>query len=174
MKNTWMLAILAILIATSAFAPGIAAASPAYGAAGAAAVADSELTLGAMLTFALQDEYLARGEYQKIMAKFGERRPFSNIVKAEEQHIAWLVPLFEKYGVTLPPDRGQELAQVPETFSAALLAGVDAEIANIDMYQRFLSRELPSDVRAVFEHLLTGSRNHLAAFQGGRGGGNNS
>ena len=136
-------------------------------------MADSELTLGAMLTFALQDEYLARGEYQKIMAKFGERRPFSNIVKAEEQHIAWLVPLFEKYGVTLPPDRGQELAQVPETFSAALLAGVDAEIANIDMYQRFLSRELPSDVRAVFEHLLTGSRNHLAAFQGGRGGGNN-
>ena len=126
-----------------------------------------------MLTFALQDEYLARGEYQKIMAKFGERRPFSNIVKAEEQHIAWLVPLFEKYGVTLPPDRGQELAQVPETFSAALLAGVDAEIANIDMYQRFLARELPSDVRAVFEHLLTGSRNHLAAFQGGRGGGNN-
>ena len=107
------------------------------------------------------------------MAKFGERRPFSNIVKAEEQHIVWLVPLFEKYGVTLPPDRGQELAQVPETFSAALLAGVDAEIANIDMYQRFLSRELPSDVRAVFEHLLTGSRNHLAAFQGGRGGGNN-
>ena len=70
MKNTWMLAILAIMIATSAFAPGLAAASPAYGAAGAAAVADSELTLGAMLTFALQDEYLARGEYQKIMAKF--------------------------------------------------------------------------------------------------------
>jgi hypothetical protein len=173
MKNTWMLAILAILIAISAFAPGLAAASPAYGAAGAAAVADSELTLGAMLTFALQDEYLARGEYQKIMATFGERRPFSNIVKAEEQHIAWLVPLFEKYGVKLPPDRGQELAQVPETFSAALLAGVDAEIANIDMYQRFLSRELPSDVRAVFDHLLTGSRNHLAAFQGGRGGGKN-
>ena len=173
MKNTWMLAILAILIATSTFTPGLAASSPTYGAAGSAAVADSELTLGAMLTFALQDEYLARGEYQKIMAKFGERRPFSNIVKAEEQHIAWLVPLFEKYGVTLPPDRGQELAQVPETFSAALLAGVDAEIANIDMYQRFLSRELPSDVRAVFEHLLTGSRNHLAAFQGGRGGGNN-
>lgn len=173
MKYTWMLAILAIMIATSAFTPGLAAASPAYGAAGSAAVADSELTLGAMLTFSLQDEYLARGEYQKIMAKFGERRPFSNIVKAEEQHITWLVPLFEKYGVTLPPDRGQELAQVPENFSAALLAGVDAEIANIDMYQRFLARELPSDVRAVFEHLLTGSRNHLAAFQGGRGGGNN-
>ena len=173
MKNTWLIALLGLLLITGAFAPALASAAANYGAAGAAAVADSELTTGAMLTFALQDEYLARAEYQKTLAKFGQRRPFSNIVKAEEQHIAWLVPLFEKYGVTLPPDRGQELAQVPETFSAALLAGVDAEIANIDMYQRFLSRELPSDVTAVFEHLLTGSRNHLAAFQGGRGGGNN-
>jgi len=173
MKSTWMIALLGLLVVSSAFAPGLAAASPSYGATGAAAAADSDLNLGAMLTFALQDEYLARGEYQKTMDKFGQRRPFVNIVKAEAQHISWLVPLFEKYGVALPQDRGLELAQVPETFAAALQTGVDAEIANIDMYERFLSRELPSDVRAVFEHLHTGSRNHLAAFQGGRGGGQN-
>ena len=173
MKKTWLIALLGLLLVTSAFAPGLAAASPAYGAGGVAGVADADLTLGAMLTFALQDEYLARGEYQKTMEKFGERRPFSNIVKAEEQHIAWLVPLFQKYGAVLPPDRGLELAIVPETFAAALQTGVDAEIANIKMYERFLSRELPDDVRTVFEHLLAGSRNHLAAFQGGRGGGKN-
>ena len=173
MKNTWMIALLGLLVVSSAFAPGLAAASPSYGAAGAAAAADSDLTLGAMLTFALQDEYLARGEYQKTMDKFGQLRPFANIVKAEAQHISWLIPLFEKYRVALPQDRGLELAQMPETFAEALQTGVDAEIANIDMYERFLSRELPDDVRAVFEHLHTGSRNHLAAFQGGRGGGQN-
>lgn len=171
MKKTWMITLLALLVVTSAFTFGLASASSGYGAAGAIAVTDSELTLGTMLTFALKDEYLARGEYQKTLEKFGQRRPFSNIVKAEGQHILWLVPLFEKYGVALPPDRGLELTQTPETFAAALLAGVDAEIDNIDMYQRFLSRELPSDVSPVFEHLLTGSRNHLAAFQGRRGGG---
>jgi len=173
MKNSWLIAILGLLVVTSAFAPGFVSASPGYGAASALFVPESDLTLGAMLTFALQDEYLARGEYQKAIAKFGQRRPFSNIVKAEEQHIAWLVPLFQKYGVALPPDRSLELAQVPDTFEAALQTGVDAEIANIDMYERFLARELPSDVRVVFEHLFTGSRNHLAAFQGGRGSGNN-
>lgn len=173
MKNTWLIALLGLLLATGAFAPVPASAAPNYGAAGAVALADSELTTGAMLTFALQDEYLARAEYQKILEKFGQRRPFSNIIKAEEQHIAWLVPLFGKYGVPLPPDRGPELAEVPPTFDEALQAGGDAEIDNIGMYERFLSRELPDDVRAVFEHLLTGSRNHLAAFQGGRGGGKN-
>ena len=69
--------------------------------------------------------------------------------------------------------KGPELAPVPQTFDEALQAGVDAEIDNIGMYERFLARELPDDIRAAFEHLLTGSRNHLAAFQGGRGGGKN-
>ena len=66
MKNTWLIALLGLLLATSAFAPAPASAAPNYGAAGAAALADSELTTGAMLTFALQDEYLARAEYQKV------------------------------------------------------------------------------------------------------------
>ncbi len=171
MKKTWMIVLLGLLMLTVSTMPPVAA-SPNYGAAGAASLGDADLTLGKMLTLSLQDEYLARGEYQKIMEKFGPRRPFSNIIKAEERHISWLIPLFEKYGVALPVDRGLELAQVPETFSAALQAGVEAEIANIKMYERFLGRELPEDVRSVFEHLLAGSRNHLEAFQGGRGGQN--
>ena len=111
--------------------------------------------------------------FQYSISKFGYKFSISNIVKAEAQHIACLVPLFEKNGVPLPPDHGQAMVQAQESFSDELLPGFDAEIANIDMYQRFLSRELPSDVRAVFEHLLTGSQNHLAAFQGGKGGGKN-
>lgn len=149
-----------------------AAASPAhYGAARAAALADAELTLPVMLTCALQDEYLAHGEYRAILKEFGSRRPFSNISQAEERHIAFLLPLFKKHGVALPSDRGAEMARAPETLAAAMQAGVAAEEANIKMYERFLARDLPADVRSVFEHLLGASRNHLRAFQGGRGGG---
>ena len=93
--------------------------------------------------------------FQYSISKFGYKFSISNIVKAEAQHIACLVPLFKKYGVPLPPDRGQTAVQAPESFSDELLAGFDAEIANIEMY-----------------HLLIGFRNHLAAFQGGRGGNN--
>lgn len=170
MKKTWLVALLGLMVLTGSLAPSLGAASPGYGAESAAALSDNELSLGTMLTLALQDEYLARGEYQKIMEKYGPRRPFSNIIKAEERHIAELLPLFDKYGVTRPADRGLELAKVPDTFSACLQAGVEAEIANISMYERFLKRELPADVRAVFEHLLAGSRNHLEAFQRGGGG----
>jgi hypothetical protein len=147
------------------------ASSTQYGAFGAAAISDQNLTLAAMLTFAIEDEYLARAEYEKVMEKFGVRKPFSNIIKAEEQHIAWLKPLIEKYKVVTPVDRGLEMAQVPDTFSEALKIGVDAEVANIAMYERFLKQELPEDVKVVFEHLLAASKNHLTAFQ--RNPGNN-
>ena len=151
---------------------GIAeAAPPDYGAVGASMISDDEMTLSRMLTFALQDEYLARGEYQVIIGKFGDRRPFSNIIKAEEQHIAWLLPMFEKYGVPVPADRGIEFAQMPGSPAEALQMGVNAENGNIEMYERFLRKELPADVKAIFEHLLGASKNHLAAFQGKRGGG---
>ncbi|MBP6940818.1 MAG: DUF2202 domain-containing protein [Syntrophorhabdaceae bacterium] len=143
----------------------VKASDDAYGAAGASKLSDKELTLPKMLVFAIQDEHLARGEYQKVMEKFGSRRPFSNIIKAEERHIAWLKPLFVKYGVALPPDRGLELAKVPSTFADALRIGVDAEVANIAMYERFLKKDLPDDVRDVFNRLLAGSKNHLAAFK---------
>ncbi|MCW8996497.1 MAG: hypothetical protein OQK77_11850 [Psychromonas sp.] len=135
-----------------------------YGAAGVAQLSDQELNLETMLTSAIQDEYLARGEYQKIIDKFGYRRPFTNIIKAEERHISLLIPLLEKFKVTPPSDRGLELASVPATFAETLPIGAAAEVANITMYQRFLKQNLPEDVRHVFRLLLNASQNHLAAF----------
>ncbi len=139
-----------------------------YGVSGALMLNDESLTLEKMLRFAIEDEYLARGEYQKLMEKFGTQRPFSNIIKAETRHISLLKPLFTKYNFTLPPDKGLELAEIPETLTEAFEIGVKAEIANIEMYERFLKKDLPGDVREVFQRLLAGSKHHLEAFKKGR------
>lgn len=154
-----------MLILCIGLASSVRAADDTYGAAGASKLTDESLTLEKMLVFAIQDEYLARGEYQKVIEKFGSRRPFSNIIKAEERHISWLKPLFAKYGVALPADRGLELAKVPATFTEALQIGVDAEVVNIAMYERFLKKDLPKDIQDVFSLLLAGSQNHLEAFK---------
>ncbi len=131
----------------------------------AAAAADSELTLADMLTYSLQDEYLAHDEYELILEEFGQVRPFSNIVKAEEKHISHLLPLFDRYDVTLPSDDTTGRIHVPDTLAETYPIGVEAEILNIAMYERFLKEELPDDVKAAFERLLAGSENHLVAFQ---------
>lgn len=122
-------------------------------------------TLEDMLVYSIEDEYLARTEYEKIMEAFGEQRPFSNIIRAEEYHIELLKPLFEEYGIDIPDDKSQEYVHVPESLSVAYDTGVQAEVNNIKMYEMFLEQDIPDDVKYVFELLKNASENHLEAFQ---------
>lgn len=131
------------------------------------ALADMNLTNEEMLTYALQDEYLARNEYKKTMEKFGEVRPFSNIKKSEEQHISMLLPLFEKYSVeSVDEEKLKEFTVVAKDLKEAAKICVDAEVDNIAMYDKFLSqKDLPEDIKIVFQQLKKASENHLEAFK---------
>jgi hypothetical protein len=122
---------------------------------------------------AINDEYKAKATYQKVLEKFGDVRPFSNIIKAEEHHIEELLPLFEKYGMAVPEDSWY--AKVPEfaTIDEALRAGVEAEIENAKMYDEFFKFVEEQDIIDVFKALRDASQDkHLPAFQRGleRGG----
>ena len=134
-----------------------------YGSAGA--LDDTSLTLADMLTYAIQDEYLARAEYDLITADFGSVRPFTNIMRAEETHISALLPLFDAYGISAPADEGASHAVSVAALTNAYQAGVTAEVNNIAMYETFLGQNLPDNVRTVFESLMRASENHLRAFQ---------
>jgi len=136
-----------------------------YGAQGAKEV--ENYTLEDMLIYAIQDEYLARAEYELIMEEYGEQRPFSNIIEAEEYHIELLKPLFEKYNIEIPADTSEKHVVVAESLETAFKTGVQAEIDNIGMYEKFLEKDLTDDVKNVFEKLMRGSENHLTAFERG-------
>lgn len=126
---------------------------------------DVEYTLEEMLTYAIQDEYLAKAEYQLIISEYGDIKPFTNIVEAEQTHIDLLLPLFETYGIDLPENNASEYVSLPESITSALATGVEAEEANIAMYKAFLGQDnLPSDVRTVFEYLVNASEHHMNAF----------
>ena len=134
-----------------------------YGAEGA--LKDESLTLADMLTYAIQDEYLARAEYDRIISDYGSIRPFTNIVRAEETHIDALLPLFTAYGITTPANEGADHAVSVPSLAQTYQAGVNAEVNNIAMYELFLDEKLPDNVKTVFESLMRASENHLRAFQ---------
>ena len=134
-----------------------------YGALGA--LAGESMSLQQMLIYAIQDEYLARSEYAAIMDEFGSMRPFSNIMLSEENHIEWLIELFDEYAFPLPIDDAVDHVVIPGDLKTAFQTGVKAEIDNIAMYEKFLSEDLPEDVRDVFGRLQRASENHLRAFQ---------
>jgi rubrerythrin len=76
-----------------------------------------------------------------------------------------LIPLFTTYGFAVPEDNAAEHIVVPRDLKGALETCVQGEIDNIGMYEMFLNKQLPEDVRDVFERLKNASGNHLRAFR---------
>lgn len=124
-------------------------------------------TLTEVLTEAIEDEYKARATYRRVLEEFGDVRPFSNIIEAEQRHIDALLVLFTEYGLRVPEDNWPDRVETPATLLAACQAGVAAEIDNAAMYDRLLaaSGDFP-DVQSVLRNLQRASqKNHLPAFQ---------
>tara|TARA_R110001592_G_scaffold357416_1_gene660553 strand:- start:113219 stop:113713 length:495 start_codon:yes stop_codon:yes gene_type:complete len=126
----------------------------------------NEKVLMQVLNEALLDEYKARDTYRKIINTFGAVRPFVNIVEAEQRHIEFLLPLYQKYSIPLPPEPDPEQIVVPESLMEACKAGVAEEIENVSMYDRLIEMTDLPDVIEVLQRLQAASRdNHLPAFQ---------
>jgi len=124
-------------------------------------------TVNNVLIEAINDEYKAHATYRHVINKFGEIRPFINIVDAERRHIEALLPLFYKYGVPVPEDNWALRTEAPQSVLEACQVGVEAEIENAKMYDRLLelTADYP-DVQSVLSQLQRAStENHLPAFR---------
>ena len=153
-----------LVVALSTAAAGLSFADTVdFGARGAEG--KSGLTIEQMLTYAIQDEYLARAEYRLIIEEYGSIRPFTNIVAAEQRHIEWVTELLDEYGYSLPKDTAHMYVVLPENLKSSFETGVQAEIDNIAMYASFLRADIPGDVQDLFEQLKRASENHLQAFR---------
>ena len=120
-----------------------------------------------VLIEAINDEYRARAIYRHVINRFGEIRPFTNIVNAESRHIAALLPLFEKYGVAVPQDDWSSRTEAPHSILEACQIGVDAEIENAQMYERLLesTANFPDIQQVLIQLQRASTENHLPAFQ---------
>jgi hypothetical protein len=115
---------------------------------------------------ALDDEYKAWAIYDQVIADFGAVGPFANIRDAEARHIEALHAVFALHGLPVPanpwPGKTPRYASPQE----ACAAGVAAEIANGEMYERLLAATERPDIQMVFRNLRDASQQrHLPAFQ---------
>jgi len=116
---------------------------------------------------AINDEYKALSTYEAVVTKLGAVRPFSMIMGAEEQHIASLKAIYDKYGLDVPANTWGSKVSVPATLQEACQVGVDAEIANAALYKDKLLPAVQEyeDITLVFENLMNASeQKHLPAF----------
>ncbi len=138
---------------------------------GPKAVAELDQPTREAILAALADERHAEALYEAVIAREstngGAVRPFSNLVRAEARHADALARLAAKYGIADPGDPWTTTPPAaPATFAEACRLGVEAEKANIAMYDRFLGFVEAADVRAVFVQLRDASaERHLPALE---------
>jgi hypothetical protein len=136
-------------------------------------------TLAEMLTFVVQEEKLAHDLYVQLARTSGAVQ-FQNILNSESTHISLVQGLLATYNF-VDPTIGlaegefvdQELQALYDSLLAsgsvdragAIAAGIAVEEKDIADIEVMLATDLPSDVASVLERLLSGSQNHLAAFQ---------
>lgn len=126
------------------------------------------------LLAALEDEYKAWSFYEQVIAEFGAVRPFTSIQRAEENHIASLVSLFEAYGLEVPVNEwvvqgygdSTSLGSGPESVAEACELGVQAEVDNAALYDELLAMVDNVDIVQVFAALQAASQTrHLPALE---------
>ena len=118
------------------------------------------------LLMALNDEYKAWSVYDQVIADLDAARPFTSIQKAEENHIAALVELFDRYGLDVPTNEWPGDVATFDSLGDACETGVQAEVDNAALYDELFSMVDNPDIIQVFTSLQQASLiKHLPAFE---------
>jgi hypothetical protein len=143
-------------------------------------VASGTLTAAQKTTLAAmaEEEKLAHDLYQSFGDKY-DAVVFDRIAAAETRHLAAVRTLLDRYGIA-DPTAGKEAGQfaspgVQATYDkyvsegkaslqAALGVGENVEKADIAALDKAQDGLDAPDVELVYQHLLTASQHHLAAF----------
>jgi hypothetical protein len=162
-------------VETPAVVAGTVSAEPAV-----AAVATTPGTEAESIAFMAEEEKLARDVYLTL-GDMWDARIFTNIAGAEQMHMDAVLdlavagnledpvgdnPIGVFNDVELQALYDDLVAQGAGSYEAALEVGALVEEVDIEDLVAYLEGDVSPEVAAVYEHLLSGSENHLRAFAG--------
>ena len=122
-----------------------------------------EASLQAMLDVLYLDELNAKAEYEALAEAFGDQSPYTELIIAETRHADALLRLYDLYDLEVPT-LSTKTPAIPATLDETYTIGINAEIANIALYDQYLDQNLPDVVERVFSNLKRASENHLRIF----------
>lgn len=128
-----------------------------------AAATTTKTTVETMLLNALHEERVAAATYQAVIDKFGEVEPFTNILKAEEQHIAAVENLLKVNGIEIPAN--DVTAAAPKTLEESYTLAINVEKEDIALYEEMYPNLSDTMIKTVFTRLSNASQRHLQAFE---------
>jgi hypothetical protein len=124
-----------------------------------------------------EEEKLAHDVYNALYARW-QMKIFNNIAQSELTHTEAVKALLDKYDLADPASASPGVFSRPEfntlyaelisegstSLTAALQTGAKIEDLDIKDLHDLLQNTQASDIQAVYQELLRGSRNHIRAF----------
>jgi hypothetical protein len=155
-----------VIVATALAVPSRPAAAQTQAGHGqpAASASEKPARLGdaakAAVEEALRDELRGEAMYARVLKDHGDVRPFSNVVRAERRHAAFLEDVLKARGLAVPEAPAGEVPAYA-TVKEACAAAVAFEVENVALYDRLLAKgSLPDDVKRAFDHNRMASLDH--------------
>ncbi|MDQ7841461.1 MAG: hypothetical protein RDU83_10600 [bacterium] len=119
-------------------------------AAATAAAAPISAVARQVLTDAATSEYKALAIYQAIVKKVANKKPFSSWVRCVPEYIdANLKPLFDNYGLVMPPVPDPAKVAAPASFRDACRLASKIENEKVAMYEQLLKTVKEADIVAA-------------------------
>lgn len=124
------------------------------------------------LISAIDDERQAQAYYAAVLAKFGQVRPYTQLVKAEARHEEILVRYCEQNGIEVPANQwATPTVPLPATLEEVRQQSLTREVKNVEMYDEFLKTIKTPALVTIFENLRSASLDHhIPALKGERMG----
>lgn len=124
------------------------------------------------LISAIEDERQAQAYYAAVVARFGQVRPYTQLVKAEGRHEEILVRYCEQNGIEVPANQwATPTMPLPATLEEVRQQSLAREVKNVEMYDEFLKTIKTPALVTIFENLRSASLDHhIPALKGERMG----
>ncbi|ATE61089.1 ferritin-like domain-containing protein [Thauera sinica] len=115
---------------------------------------------------AMYEEYAARSFHARVVEAFGPRPPFADVLRSQEQQVAALAALCERFGIPRPLDPFPQQTSVAPLWLANCERAMAGEAGKIRLYGYLLANVAEPEARRVLQDLqATAFERHLPAFR---------
>ncbi len=122
-------------------------------------------TINRILSYALENQMIAKAEYRGMINKYGISKPFIKLLKTQEPYIDMINSLFKSYNLKAPNKNWEQTVRIPENVDIFYADSAIKEKNIVEMYKGFLSEEIPDDIRAAVQKLMELSLNHIRLYK---------
>lgn len=123
-----------------------------------------DATLEKILVQVMEEESMTKGVYTAMVEKFGDQKPYSNLVRASERQVSKLEDILEQYDISWE-NKDNSSVLVPATLEEGYQTSLEAAKSRVALYDKFLKEDITEDIESSLTRLKAVAQRQVEAFE---------